>query len=79
MSLVLRQGMRPAVLGIAVGLVVSVALSRLLQSLLFGVGATDVATYAAMGGVLSTAALVACWVPARAALRLDPMTVLKEE
>lgn len=77
-SLVVRQGMRPAVLGIVVGLVVAVAMSRILQSLLFGVGATDVITYVAMGGVLVLAAFAACWIPARAVLKLDPVTVLRE-
>jgi putative ABC transport system permease protein len=79
LSLVVRQGMGPAVLGIGVGLAAALAMSRVLQSLLFGVGATDVPTYVGMGGVLAVAALAACWVPARAALKLDPVTVLREE
>ncbi len=54
-------------------------MSRVLQSLLFGVGATDAVTYAGMGGFLALAALVACWAPACAALKLDPVAVLKEE
>lgn len=77
-SLVVKQGMRPAVLGIVVGLVAAVAMSRLLQSLLFGVAPTDVATYLVMGGILALAALAACWIPALAVLKLDPVTVLKE-
>ncbi len=79
LSLVLGQGMRPAMIGIGIGLVAAVVMSRVLQSLLFGIGATDVITYVAMGGVLALAALAACWVPARGALRLDPATVLREE
>ena len=78
-GLVIRQGMLPAVLGIGVGLAAALGVSRVLQSLLFEVGATDVVTYAVMGGFLALAALVACWVPARAALKLDPVTVLKAE
>ncbi len=78
-GLVIRQGMLPAVLGIGVGLVMAWGMSRVLQSLLFGVGATDAVTYAAMGGFLALAALVACWVPARAVLKLDPVTVLRAE
>ncbi|NIU75929.1 MAG: hypothetical protein GWN71_20890 [Gammaproteobacteria bacterium] len=78
-GLVIRQGMVPAVTGIAIGLVAALGLSRVLQSLLFGVGAADAVTYAAMGASLGVAALVACWVPARAALRVDPVTVLREE
>ncbi len=79
LGLVIRQGMVPAGAGIAVGLVAALALSRVLRSLLFGVGATDFITYAAMGGILALAALLACWLPARAALRVDPVTALREE
>ena len=79
MSLVLRSGMLPATLGIGAGLVAALGLSRVLRSLLFGVGATDLATYGAMAAVLGLAALAACWIPARAALRLDPMAVLRDE
>ena len=78
-GLVIRQGMLPAVLGIGVGLAAAFGMSRVLQSLLFEVGATDAATYTAMGAFLALAALVACWVPSRAVLKLDPVAVLKEE
>ncbi len=79
LGLVIRQGMVPAAAGIGVGLLVSLGLSRVLGSLLFGVGAADFVTYAATGGVLALSALLACWVPARAALRVDPVTVLRDE
>ncbi|MFV2074087.1 MAG: ADOP family duplicated permease, partial [Thermoanaerobaculales bacterium] len=75
-ELVVGQGMRPAMLGIGVGLVAALPLSGVLQSLLFGVADTDLATYAAVGGALAFAALVACWIPTRAALKLDPANVL---
>ena len=78
-GLVVKQGMRPAILGIGVGLVAALGLSSVLQSLLFGVAATDIVSYMVMGSVLTLAALVACWVPTRAALRLDPVKVLREE
>jgi putative ABC transport system permease protein len=78
-ELVVGQGMRPAMLGIGVGLVAALALSGVLRSLLFGVADTDLATYAAVGGTLAFAALVACWLPTRAALKLDPTKVLREE
>jgi predicted permease len=79
MGLVLRQGMLPAVLGIGVGLVAAVGFSRVLQSLLFEVAATDAVTYASMGAFLTLAALAACWAPAYATVKLDPVAVLKEE
>jgi putative ABC transport system permease protein len=78
LRLVIRQGMGPALAGIVVGLVGALALSRVLQSLLFGVVATDVPTYVGVGVILALAALVACWLPGRAALKLDPVTVLRE-
>ncbi|GMR13320.1 MAG: hypothetical protein BMS9Abin29_1525 [Gemmatimonadota bacterium] len=78
-ELVVGQGMRPALLGIGVGLVVALALSGVLRSLLFGVADTDLVTYAAVGGMLAFATLVACWLPTRAVLKLDPVKVLREE
>jgi predicted permease len=79
LGLVVRQGMVPAGAGIAVGILAALGLSRVLQSLLFEVGAADPVTYLVTGGVLALAAVVACWLPARAALKLDPVTVLREE
>jgi predicted permease len=78
-ELVVGQGMRPALLGIGVGLVAALALSGVLRSLLFGVADTDLATYTAVGGVLALAALAACWLPTRAVLKMDPAKVLREE
>ncbi len=77
--LVMRQGLRPAVIGIVVGLVATLWMSRMLAALLFGVSATDPVTYVGVGLMLGLAAAAACWVPARATLRLEAASVLREE
>jgi ABC-type antimicrobial peptide transport system permease subunit len=66
-------------LGIAIGMAVSFALSRILQSLLFQVSPTDVLTFASVPFVLAAVALSASWFPARRATRIDPITSLKAE
>jgi predicted permease len=76
---VIGHGMLLAGGGVAVGLVGAWATSRVLESLLFGVSATDPATYAAMAGALTAVALVASWFPARRAARLDPVRALRSE
>ncbi|HEX6941485.1 MAG TPA: ABC transporter permease [Gemmatimonadaceae bacterium] len=78
MRMVLGQGMRPAVAGIAVGLAASLALTRVLSSLLFGIGSTDPVTFASVTGVLALVAIGACWLAGRRALRVDPVHALKE-
>jgi putative ABC transport system permease protein len=79
LRLVVRQGMRPALAGIAVGLVVAVAATRLMSSLLYGVTATDPATFVAVPLFLAGVSLLAAWLPARRAARVDPMTALRED
>lgn len=79
MGLVMRQGLRPAVTGIATGLLATLWMSRVLETLLFGVSATDPVTYSAVGLMLGLAAAAACWIPARATLRLEASSVLREE
>jgi predicted permease len=78
MSLVLGEGMRTPVVGIVVGLAASLALTRVLSSLLFGVGATDPVTFAAMAAVLAAVASIACWLAGRRALGVDPVRALRD-
>jgi putative ABC transport system permease protein len=78
-SLVVRQGMGLALAGVTIGLAGTLALSRTLRGLVFGVATTDPPTLLAGAGVLLTVALVACLVPARSATRVDPMAALKSE
>jgi len=77
--LVLRQGMLPVVMGLGLGLVASLAFNRLLQSQLFAVSSTDPATYAVTSIVLIAVALLACLIPARRAIRVDPVVALRHE
>ena len=77
MRMVLGQGMRTAVVGIAVGLAASLALTRVLSSLLFGIGSTDPVTFALVTIVLAAVAIGACWLAGRRALRVDPVHALR--
>jgi predicted permease len=77
--LVLGRGLLLTVGGLAVGIAGSLALTRYLQSVLYGVTATDVLTYAAVALLLCLVSLVACYIPARRATKIDPMTALKYE
>jgi putative ABC transport system permease protein len=79
LRLVLRQGMALAVLGIGIGLAAALVLTRLIESQLYGVTATDPGTFALVAGVLAATALVANLIPAVRATRLDPAVVLREE
>ena len=76
---VVRRGMLPVIIGAAIGLAATLWLSRLIASLLFGVTAGDVLTYAVAIGTLLIASLAACYLPARAVLRVDPMIALRTE
>jgi putative ABC transport system permease protein len=64
---------------LAAGIAVSLALTRYLKSVLFGVTATDVLTYAAVVLLLCLVSLVACYIPARRATKIDPMVALRYE
>ena len=76
---VILQAMRPAMLGIVVGLGGAFALSRFMAALLFGVEANDPVTYASVAGLLVAAALVSAWLPALRATRVDPVIAFRTE
>lgn len=78
-GMVVRQGTTLAGLGVVVGLIAAFGLSRLMNSLLYGVEAIDVPTYAAMAVTLSAVAVLASWFPARRAAGVDPAVTLREE
>jgi len=79
LRLVVGQGMKPVAAGLALGLIAALGLTRWLKTLLFGVEATDPLTYAVIAALLAAVALVACYLPARRATRVDPLVALRHE
>lgn len=79
LRLIFTQHLRPALIGIAIGIGAALALGRSLQSLLYGVRATDPSTFAIMALSLLAVAAAACWIPARRAMRVDPLVALRAE
>ena len=79
LRLIVGEGVRIAIAGLAIGLVVSLALARFVRSLLFGVSESDPVTFFAVALLLAAVALAACYVPARRAMRVDPMVALRYE
>jgi predicted permease len=77
--LVIKQGMKPVVVGLLLGLVAALALTRVAQSLLFGISATDPLTFTANALLFFGVGLLACWLPARRATRIDPREALRNE
>ncbi len=79
LRLVLRHGLALTLLGVAIGLAGSWALTRLMSGMLYGVAAADPLTFTGIAGLLTSVALVACWIPARRATKVSPMIALRSE
>ena len=79
MTMVLKQGLRPVIAGLIVGLLVAVMGGRILSSQLYGISANDPPTMAGVAALLLAVALCACWFPARRAIAIDPMRALREQ
>ena len=79
LKLILGQGLKLAAVGVALGLLAAIAFTRLLKGLLFGISASDPLTFGLIAALLVGVALLACWIPARRATKVDPLEALRSE
>lgn len=77
LALIIGEGARLTALGLAVGIIAALALTRVISSLVYGIQATDVVSFAGASLVLTASALLACYIPARRAIRVDPVVALR--
>jgi putative ABC transport system permease protein len=79
LRLMLRQGLRLVITGVALGLLISAVATRVLSAALYGISPTDPLTFGVITLLLGVVALLACWIPARRATKVDPLIALRYE
>jgi ABC-type antimicrobial peptide transport system permease subunit len=77
--MLLREGVRLVFVGVLVGMAIALIASRAVESMLFVVSSRDAATFVLVPAILTLVAVLACWIPALRATRIDPMTALRDE